>query len=127
MVLKGRYLCGAAAGVLCVVGAVVVWCVISADDADQEKLDIRGSQLSACMHETDYGPLTDDDAKTCFGLFTGDTLVTRSGVGVQIAAYTDRWPQQTMKTLYDSLNGRIDRPDNFPESFELWWDDLHSQ
>lgn len=55
----------------------------------------------------DYGPLTDDDAQMCYAYSNrGDISVSKHGNSVQIGDYTERWSQQSMKNLYDSLSGR---------------------
>ncbi len=115
---------GVAGGIIGI--AVGAWLLMRSESADVNEPDVRGYKIALCMNESDYGPLTDDDAQMCYGLFTGDISVSKHGNSVQIGDYTERWSQQSMKNLYDSLSGRIDRPEDFPGpgAFEQWWGDL---
>jgi hypothetical protein len=106
--------------------ATGVWFFLQPESATEGGTDAQGYQIALCMNEQDYGPLTDEDAQMCYGLFTGDVTVSKHGNSVQIGDYTERWSLQSMKNLYDSLSGRMDKPEGFPGpgAFEQWWQDL---
>ena len=64
--------------------------------------------------------------RRCVMAYSPEIFQSQHGNSVQIGDYTERWSQQSMKNLYDSLSGRIDRPEDFPGpgAFEQWWQDL---